>query len=181
MKKFSLHWHYNGRDSVSNHLPQDCLLNRLYRRRSKKLSKLRVSGLFAGNSPETGEFPAQIASNAECVSIWWRHHGWVNLYPVIWRNPWRVIRLYPKYYRLGKVDSCFVCTSKSYFRDRFDVFFIKMSICFMIWIKCWCRICQVRSTKYDGNRSSNTYVYCFKNPTNYWHIVFSFSELNLDY
>ena len=23
----------------------------------------------------TGEFPAQIASNAENVSIWWRHHG----------------------------------------------------------------------------------------------------------
>ena len=26
-------------------------------------------------SPETGEFPAQMASNAENVSIWWRHHG----------------------------------------------------------------------------------------------------------
>ena len=23
---------------------------------------------------ETGEFPAQMASNAEKVSIWWRHH-----------------------------------------------------------------------------------------------------------
>ena len=28
-----------------------------------------------GNSPETGEFPAQMASNAENVSIWWSHHG----------------------------------------------------------------------------------------------------------
>ena len=28
----------------------------------------------AGNSPVTGEFPAQRASNAENVSIWWRHH-----------------------------------------------------------------------------------------------------------
>ena len=27
------------------------------------------------NSPETGEFPAQRASNAENGSIWWRHHG----------------------------------------------------------------------------------------------------------
>ena len=27
-----------------------------------------------GNSPGTGEFPAQMASNAENVSIWWRHH-----------------------------------------------------------------------------------------------------------
>ena len=43
-------------------------------RRSKKTSNLRVSGLYAGNIPVTGEFPAQRASNAENVSIWWRHH-----------------------------------------------------------------------------------------------------------
>ena len=43
------------------------------RRRSKKTSKLRVTGLCEGNSPVTGEFPAQMASNAENVSIWWRH------------------------------------------------------------------------------------------------------------
>ena len=40
----------------------------------KKTSKLRVTGLCVGNSPGTGEFPAQMASNAENVSIWWRHH-----------------------------------------------------------------------------------------------------------
>ena len=34
----------------------------------------RVTGLCAGNSPVTGEFHAQRASNAENVSIWWRHH-----------------------------------------------------------------------------------------------------------
>ena len=66
---------HNGRDSASNHQPQDCLLNRLFGRRSKKTSKLRVIGLCAGNSPVTGEFPAQMASNAENVSIWWRHHA----------------------------------------------------------------------------------------------------------
>ena len=70
----SLRWRHNGRDSVSNHQPYDCLLNGLFRRRSKKTSKLRVTGLCAGNSPGTGEFPAQMASNAENVSIWWRHH-----------------------------------------------------------------------------------------------------------
>ena len=52
----------------------DCLLNRLVRRRSKKTSKLLVTGLCVGNSPVTGEFPAQMANNAENVSIWWRHH-----------------------------------------------------------------------------------------------------------
>ena len=70
----TLQWRHNGPDSVWNHQPHHCLLKRLFRRRSKKTSKLRVTGLFAGNSPETGEFPAQMASNAEKVSIWWRHH-----------------------------------------------------------------------------------------------------------
>ena len=35
----------------------------------QKTSKLRITGLCAGNSPVTGEFPAQMASNAENVSI----------------------------------------------------------------------------------------------------------------
>ena len=73
-----LQWRHNGRDSVSTHQPHDCLLNRLFRRRSKKTSKLRVTGLCVGNSPGTGEFPAQMASNAENVSIWWRHHAKEN-------------------------------------------------------------------------------------------------------
>ena len=41
----TLQWRHNGRDGVSNHQPHDCLLNRLFRRRSKKTSKLRVTGL----------------------------------------------------------------------------------------------------------------------------------------
>ena len=41
---------------ASNHQPHDCLLNRSFRR------------FF------TDLFPAQRASNAENVSIWWRHH-----------------------------------------------------------------------------------------------------------
>ena len=82
----ALQWPHYGRDSISNHQPHDCLLNRLFRRRSKKTSKLRVTGLCAGKSPGTGEFPALMASNAENVSIWWRHHGvtecmaWVKNY-----------------------------------------------------------------------------------------------------
>ena len=70
----SSQWRHNGRDSVSNHQPHHCLLNGLFRRRWKKTSKLRVTGLWAGNSPVSGEFPAQMASNAENVSIWLRHH-----------------------------------------------------------------------------------------------------------
>ena len=70
----SLQWRHNGHNDVSNHQPHHCLLNRLFRHRSKKTSKLRVTGLCAGNPPGTGEFPAQMASNAENVSTWWCHH-----------------------------------------------------------------------------------------------------------
>ena len=70
----TLQWRNNGRDSISNCRRIDCLLNRLFRRRSKKESKLRVTGLCDGNSPVTGEFPTQRASNAENISIRWRHH-----------------------------------------------------------------------------------------------------------
>ena len=48
----TLQWRHNGR---------------------KKTSKLRVTGLCAGNSPVTDEFPAQIASNAKNVPFRWRH------------------------------------------------------------------------------------------------------------
>ena len=72
---YILHWHHNERDGVPNHRRFDGLLNRWFRHRSKKTSKLRVTGLCEGNTPVTGEFPSQRASNAENVSIWWRHHA----------------------------------------------------------------------------------------------------------
>ena len=70
----SIQWRHNEHYSVSNHQPHDCLLNRLFGRRSKKISKFRVNGLCAGNSPMTGEIPAQMASKEENVSIWCRYH-----------------------------------------------------------------------------------------------------------
>ena len=47
----ALQWHHNDHDGVSNHQPRGCLLNRLFRCRSKKTSKLHVTGLCVGNSP----------------------------------------------------------------------------------------------------------------------------------
>ena len=65
----ALLWRHNGRIMGAwNHKAHDCLLNRSFRRRSKKTSKLRVTGLCEGNSPVTGEFPTQKASNAK--KIW---------------------------------------------------------------------------------------------------------------
>ena len=65
----TLQWRHNGHDNVSNHQSHDCLFNRLFKRRSKETSKLRVTGLCGRDSPVTGEFPAQRASNAENNSI----------------------------------------------------------------------------------------------------------------
>ena len=64
---------HDKRERVSNHRRLNCSLNRLFRRRSNEASKLRVTGLCEGNSPVTGEFPAQKVSNAETVSIWLHH------------------------------------------------------------------------------------------------------------
>ena len=60
----TLRWRHNERDSVSNHQPCNCLL------------KAPRHWPFWGNSPVTGEFPAQMASYVENISIWWRHHLW---------------------------------------------------------------------------------------------------------
>ena len=52
----SLRWR-----TVAKHQRLDCLHNRLFRRRSKKTLKLRVTGLCEGNPPVTGGFPSQRA------------------------------------------------------------------------------------------------------------------------
>ena len=60
---------HNVRDSVSNYQPHDCLSSRLFGRRSKKTSKLRLTSIYAGNSPVTGKFLAQMASKAKCFHM----------------------------------------------------------------------------------------------------------------
>ena len=65
----TLQWRHNERDCVLDHQPHNCLLNRLLRCRSKKTSKLHVTGVTV-----IGELPAQKVSNGENVSTEWRHH-----------------------------------------------------------------------------------------------------------
>ena len=60
---WALQWRHNEHDGASNHQPHDCLLNFLFRHRSRKTSKLCATGLCEGNSPLTGEFPTQRASD----------------------------------------------------------------------------------------------------------------------
>ena len=67
--------HYND-VTMGSMASQITSLTIVYSAVYKKTSKLCVTGLCDGNSPESDEFPVQMASNAENVSIWWRHHGY---------------------------------------------------------------------------------------------------------
>ena len=96
---FTLQWRHNGHDGVSNHRLLDCLLNRLFRRRRKKISKFCVTGLCEWKSPVTDGFPSQRVSNAENVSIWWRHHARPDYFDL---NQSHDIRLFSK---SSKIDS----------------------------------------------------------------------------
>ena len=90
---YPLQWRHDEHYGVSNHQRLDFLLKRLLRCRSMETSKLRVTGFCEGNSPVTGEFPAQRASNAENVSIWWHYHAILfhnDIFPQRWaaRTPY---------------------------------------------------------------------------------------------
>ena len=58
-------------------------------------SKLRVNDICEGNSPETGEFPAQTSSDTENVSIWWRHHD-SRIHKICWKGMARMTDMYLK-------------------------------------------------------------------------------------
>ena len=87
--------HYCG---VSNHQPHDCLLNRSFRCRLNKTSKLHVTGLCAGNSlvtsimdscitgfppktmiylPYASGLPYETSIFKEILSIWLHNHHWM--------------------------------------------------------------------------------------------------------
>ena len=70
----TLQWRHNEHYGVSNHR-----ISTVYSTVCSGADQINITGLCEGNSPVTGEFPAQMASNRENVSIWWRHHelsGW---------------------------------------------------------------------------------------------------------
>ena len=126
----ALLWRHNGHHGVSNHQPHECLLNRLFKRRSKKTSKLRVTGLCVGNSPGTGEFPAQMASNAEKISIWWRHHG-----TLIYLYGWKLVKFCELQYSPKWYDFIwlFLYASLSFSSSSFDLCDLNLYLHADIW------------------------------------------------
>ena len=76
------HFYYNDviMDAMVFHITSLTIAySTIFRHRSKKTSKLCVTGLYEANSPVIGEFPAQLTSNAENISIWCRHHVYLCL------------------------------------------------------------------------------------------------------
>ena len=73
----SLQWRHNLCYGVSNHQPHDCLLNRLFRHRSKQTSKLRVTGLCEGihrwpvNSPNKGPVTRKTFQFDDVIMLIW--------------------------------------------------------------------------------------------------------------
>ena len=72
---YPLQWRHNGGYGVSNHQPRDCLLTRLFKRRSKKTSKLRVTGLCQGirrspvNSPRKWPATRKIFQSDDIIML----------------------------------------------------------------------------------------------------------------
>ena len=94
--RFILQWRHNEHDGISNDQPHECLLNRLFRRRSKKTPKLRVTGFVRGihrrlvNSPHKGPVKRKIfhLMTSSWVDDWWpvHHKPWHK--PFQHNSPW---------------------------------------------------------------------------------------------
>ena len=77
----TLHWRDNECDGVSNHKSNDCLLNRIFRRRSKKTSKLRITGRWPVNSPHKGPVTRKMFPFDDVIMI-------IAVWAVIWSTRW---------------------------------------------------------------------------------------------
>ena len=91
----SLKWRHNEHDGVSNHQHHQCLLNRLFRRRLKKTSKLRVTGLHRSpvNSPHKWSVKRKMFPFDDVIML----H--IHLGRVIFDQTWdlpQMKRLYPE-------------------------------------------------------------------------------------
>ena len=99
----SLHWRHNDHDGVSNHQPHGCLFNRLFRRRSKKTSKLRVIGHCARNSPGPVNSPRKGVVTRKMFPF-----GDVIMYK------WQVIKIFFHLNPWRWIMGCYVITWQEY-------------------------------------------------------------------
>ena len=135
-----LQWRHNDRDGVSDHRCLDCLLNRLFRGRSKKTTKPRV----------TGGFHLQMVCNAKNASIWWRHHRThrreMEMSP-FWRNLRHWLRRKLSKWQLSVQQVSTISSKWWHFRFSGLYYFLLTVICMynirLFWKVCICKITRV--------------------------------------
>ena len=120
MAGMALHWRHNDHGGVSNHQPHGCLFNRLFWRRSKKTSKLRVTGLCVGNLPGLVNSP---------------HKGPVTrkMFPFDWTYWPRFLLLL----RIWLVSDEFINVIIQGFSLILETFRLAVSLCFHRWYCIW--------------------------------------------
>ena len=92
---YPLHWRHNDNSGVSNRQPGGCLLTRLFRRRLKKTSKLRVTGLWWRHNvitPSMSQWDNHKSIVTNPTSLEWTSYqknfwGWLT-HLFLWRNPY---------------------------------------------------------------------------------------------
>ena len=141
MQRHPLQRRHNGLDGVSYHQSHDCLLSRLFGRRSKKTSKLRVTGLCAGNSPGTGTrgqyrgkcfhlmtsswlFRGVFSNLRSCVFI-----GQMILFTMAGHISWGIAGLYAvlNYWCQNKMQTPF--SAVSWWRHQMETFSALLALC----------------------------------------------------
>ena len=85
-KCMSSQWRRNERDGVSNHQPHDCLLKRLFRRKSKKRSKLCVTGLVRGIHRWPVNFPHKRPTTRKMFPFDDVIMHWLRIHPITWKQ-----------------------------------------------------------------------------------------------
>ena len=97
----SLQWRHNKRDGMLNHRRLDCLLNRLFRRRSKKTPKHRVTGLCDRWIPRTNDQQRGFFSFDDVIMFYLCScHGKCNIMIIgpaitrLWCNSFKTYRVY---------------------------------------------------------------------------------------
>ena len=132
----TLQWRHNDCNGVSNHRHLDCLLRRLFKRRSKKISSSVSLAFVRGNPPVTNGFPSQRANNAGNVSIWWCNHEKKQLQCAVDEVIYFFLK--PMHYRctqdiMRKVLLCLVAGEKHKVqlsaRKRIDIQMIIIKVC----------------------------------------------------
>ena len=117
--------HYS--DDIMGAMPSQTPASRVFTQSSASLA------FVWGILPVTGEFPAQKASNAENVSIWWRHHGFyhnrqpdsvfggqINNMTCDAAQNWNVIKWQDNYFHIWNEHVCSVY-SCHHISDLFDL------------------------------------------------------------